>query len=101
MDGTAPEHDTRLDPPYDWSPSAVIDSGLGEEHTTRRCRRVTYPESFITEYTTYTKIQTVKTLTKVKTFKTLTTVDTVDRFRVKRMSKSQTPRVVHHQEYNV
>ena len=28
----------------------------GEGHTTRRCRRVTYPESYITKYTAYTKI---------------------------------------------
>ena len=29
---------------------------LGEGHKTRRCRRVIYPESYITKYTTYTKI---------------------------------------------
>ena len=27
----------------------------GEGHKTRRCRRVTYPESYITKHTTYTK----------------------------------------------
>ena len=27
----------------------------GEGHKTRRCRRVTYPESYITKYTTYSK----------------------------------------------
>ena len=29
--------------------------GSGEEHTTRRCRGVIYPKSYITKYTTYTK----------------------------------------------
>ena len=40
--------------------TVLIDSGLvgwlGEGQETRRCRRVTYPESYITKYTTYTKI---------------------------------------------
>ena len=40
----------------------VIDSGLvgssGVGYKARRCRRVTYPESYITKYTTYTKIIT-------------------------------------------
>ena len=27
----------------------------GEGHRTRRCRRVTYPESYITKYTPYTR----------------------------------------------
>jgi len=39
--------------------TVVIDLGLGEGHTTRRCRRVTYPELYITKYTTYTKIRPV------------------------------------------
>jgi len=29
---------------------------LGGGHKTRRCRRVTYPESYITKYTTHIKI---------------------------------------------
>jgi len=32
----------------------------GEGHKTRRCRRVTYPESYITKYSTYTKINPFK-----------------------------------------
>jgi hypothetical protein len=32
-------------------------SSSGEGHKTRRCRRVTYPESDITKYTKYTKIK--------------------------------------------
>jgi len=28
-----------------------------EGHKTRRCRRVTYPESYITKYAAYTKIK--------------------------------------------
>ena len=33
----------------------MTDSGLEEGHNTRRRRRVTYPESHITKYTTHTK----------------------------------------------
>ena len=29
---------------------------LGEGHTTRRCRRVTFPESYITKYTAHTMV---------------------------------------------
>jgi len=42
----------------------MIDSGLvgsrGRSHKTRRCRGVTYPESYITKYTTYSKKRTVR-----------------------------------------
>ena len=37
-----------------------IDRLRGEGHKTRRCRRVTYPESHITKYTRYTKIRLPK-----------------------------------------
>ena len=36
----------------------MVDSNLlgrRKGHRTRRCRRITYPESYITKYTTYTK----------------------------------------------
>jgi len=32
----------------------------GDGHTIRRCRRVTFPESYITKYTTYTKMKPSK-----------------------------------------
>ena len=37
-------------------PGALLFSGEG--HKTRRCRRVTYPESYITKYATHPKINT-------------------------------------------
>jgi len=45
----------------------LIDSGLvgwarGRSHETRRCRGVTYPESYITKYTTYTQIRELEVL---------------------------------------
>ena len=34
----------------------VLEECSGEGHKTRRCRRVTYPESYVTKYTTFTEI---------------------------------------------
>ena len=38
----------------------LIDSGFGEGHKTRGFRRVTYPEWYITKYTTYTKTKVAR-----------------------------------------
>ena len=44
--------------------AAFIIAARGKSHKTRRCRGVTYPESYITEYATYTKTTSVS-FTKV------------------------------------
>ena len=43
------------------APPTLIDSGLVREgHTARRCRRVTYPETYITKYATFSKLNAVQ-----------------------------------------